>query len=123
LSALFGIAPHLPTHTDRLLVDRHAGTEEAVDLIGALAHAPRLRTTRTSRWRRIGEGPHSDPARPRTGRTITRTIYPEIPPHTEYELTSLGRDLIDRLAALRGWAETHIETIIATRAEADARQG
>jgi DNA-binding HxlR family transcriptional regulator len=53
---------------------------------------------------------------------LTRTIYPEIPPHTEYELTSLGRDLIDPLAALRGWAETHIETIIATRAEADARQ-
>ena len=53
---------------------------------------------------------------------LTRTIYPEIPPHTEYELTSLGRELIDPLAALRSWAETHIETIIATRAEADARQ-
>jgi DNA-binding HxlR family transcriptional regulator len=53
---------------------------------------------------------------------LTRTIYAEVPPHTEYELTSLGRELIDPLAALRGWAEAHIETIIATRAEADARQ-
>ena len=51
---------------------------------------------------------------------LTRTLFPEIPPHTEYELTPLGRELIEPLAALRGWAETHIETIIATRAEADA---
>ncbi len=38
-----------------------------------------------------------------------------------YELTPLGRELIEPLAAHRDWAETHIETIIATRAEADAR--
>mgnify|MGYP000327155316 CR=1 FL=1 len=52
---------------------------------------------------------------------LTRTIYAEVPPHTEYELTALGRDLIEPLAALRGWAETHIETIVAAREMADAR--
>jgi DNA-binding HxlR family transcriptional regulator len=50
---------------------------------------------------------------------VTRTIYPEIPPHTEYALTSLGRDLIEPLAALRSWAQTHIEQIIEARVRAD----
>lgn len=52
---------------------------------------------------------------------VTRTLYPEIPPRTEYELTELGRDLVGPLAALRAWAETHIETIIASRTAANAR--
>jgi DNA-binding HxlR family transcriptional regulator len=51
---------------------------------------------------------------------VTRTLYPEVPPHTEYELTPLGRELIAPLAALRAWAEAHIEEIARHREGVEA---
>ncbi|MBI4911554.1 MAG: helix-turn-helix transcriptional regulator [Acidobacteria bacterium] len=39
---------------------------------------------------------------------VTRTVYPVVPPHTEYELTHLGRTLLEPLGALCRWAETHL---------------
>src|ERR1700686_4772763 len=35
---------------------------------------------------------------------VTRTVYPTIPPRVDYELTELGRTLIEPLAALGAWA-------------------
>jgi DNA-binding HxlR family transcriptional regulator len=46
---------------------------------------------------------------------VTRRVYPEVPPHTEYELTELGGALVEPLAALRAWAEGNIEAIIERR--------
>jgi DNA-binding HxlR family transcriptional regulator len=46
---------------------------------------------------------------------VTRRVYAEVPPHTEYELTDLGCGLVDPLAALRAWAEGNIEGIIERR--------
>jgi len=43
----------------------------------------------------------------------------EVPPRVEYALTPLGETLIQPLAALRDWAETHIETVIAAQSEYD----
>ncbi len=43
---------------------------------------------------------------------LTRTVYPEVPPRVEYALTPLGETLIQPLAALRNWAEGHIEAIV-----------
>lgn len=40
---------------------------------------------------------------------ITRTVYPAVPLHVEYELTELGRDACVPLAALRTWVEENIE--------------
>lgn len=54
---------------------------------------------------------------------IARTLYPEIPPRTEYTLTELGRELVAPLGALRDWAERNIHTIIAARDAAQARSG
>ena len=50
---------------------------------------------------------------------VTRTLYPEIPPRTEYALTELGQALVVPLAALRDWAEANIEAIIEIRASRD----
>jgi DNA-binding HxlR family transcriptional regulator len=52
---------------------------------------------------------------------VIRTAYPEMPPRVEYELTPLGLTLRQPLAAIRDWAEAHVQEILAAREEADAR--
>src|SRR5260221_6194124 len=52
---------------------------------------------------------------------LTRTVYPEVPPRVEYALTPLGQTLIEPLAALRTWAETHIETVLAAQSAYDEK--
>ncbi|MFE9235233.1 winged helix-turn-helix transcriptional regulator [Cellulosimicrobium funkei] len=51
---------------------------------------------------------------------VTRTMYPQIPPRVEYELTEAGRTLREPLAALETWAKTHMSTVLAARELADA---
>ena len=38
---------------------------------------------------------------------VSRTIYPEVPPRVEYQLTALGRTLIEPVSALSAWALAH----------------
>ena len=38
---------------------------------------------------------------------VNRIVHPTTPPSTEYELTALGRSLIEPLSHLLKWAETH----------------
>jgi len=47
---------------------------------------------------------------------VTRTVYPTIPPRVDYELTDLGRELLEPVRALGGWARRNIDKI------ADARR-
>ena len=42
---------------------------------------------------------------------VSRTIYPEVPPRVEYELTHVGRTLIAPLDALDAWAREHLPVI------------
>jgi DNA-binding HxlR family transcriptional regulator len=46
---------------------------------------------------------------------ITRTVYAEVPPRVEYELTPLGRTLLDLIAACRRWAHEHLPTVLTAR--------
>ncbi|RNL60579.1 transcriptional regulator [Nocardioides marmoriginsengisoli] len=46
---------------------------------------------------------------------LTRTVYAEVPPRVEYELTDLGRDLLVPIDAIRHWAEQHASRIVANR--------
>lgn len=48
---------------------------------------------------------------------LTRTIYPQIPPRVEYELTPLGRSLVGQLIALSGWANDNMVHILRAREE------
>lgn len=52
---------------------------------------------------------------------ITRTIFAEVPPRVEYELTDLGRTLLAPIAACRVWAKEHLPTILAAREEWERR--
>lgn len=38
---------------------------------------------------------------------ITRTVYAEVPPRVEYELTEIGQELIPILSLLEKWGENH----------------
>lgn len=46
---------------------------------------------------------------------IRRTVYPEVPPRVEYELTELGRSFLIPMKALVGWAEQNHPEIIRAR--------
>jgi len=48
---------------------------------------------------------------------VVRRAYAEIPPRVEYELTPLGLTLREPLAAIRNWAEAHLNEILAARGE------
>jgi DNA-binding HxlR family transcriptional regulator len=43
---------------------------------------------------------------------VTRTVYPEIPPRVEYELTALGRSLQAPLRALEEWAIENMTEVV-----------
>lgn len=51
---------------------------------------------------------------------VTRTVYPEIPPRVEYELTELGRTLTEPLDALWNWAAEHQNAVGSARRDYDA---
>jgi len=42
---------------------------------------------------------------------VLRTVYPEVPPRVEYELTPLGRSFMVPMRGLVEWANRHHETI------------
>ena len=54
---------------------------------------------------------------------VTRTIHPVIPPRVDYELTPMGRTLLDTIGQLVTWADGHLAEIDAARAAYDARHG
>jgi DNA-binding HxlR family transcriptional regulator len=53
---------------------------------------------------------------------VARTIHPVIPPRVDYELTPLGRTLLDTIGQLVSWTDAHLAEIEAARAAYDAGQ-
>ncbi|HZL09289.1 MAG TPA: helix-turn-helix domain-containing protein [Prolixibacteraceae bacterium] len=52
---------------------------------------------------------------------ITRQIFAEVPPRVEYELTQLGRSLLQQIFELAQWASVRVDEIVRARAEYDKR--
>ena len=50
---------------------------------------------------------------------VTRTVYAEIPPRVEYELTDLGRSLLGPLRALEEWAVENMSEVVEHQREHD----
>ena len=46
---------------------------------------------------------------------VKRTVYPQIPPKVEYELTERGRSLLPHLHQLVSWANTNLDEIRKSR--------
>ncbi|MFO7541070.1 MAG: helix-turn-helix domain-containing protein [Chloroflexota bacterium] len=53
---------------------------------------------------------------------VKRTVYPEVPPRVEYELTPLGETLCTPIAVIRYWAEENIAEVATAQASYDAHQ-
>lgn len=54
---------------------------------------------------------------------VTRTIHPVIPPRVDYELTAMGRTLLEIIGQLVDWTDSHLPEIDAARAAYDAKHG
>jgi DNA-binding HxlR family transcriptional regulator len=54
---------------------------------------------------------------------VGRTVFAEVPPRVEYELTPMGRTLIEPAVTLAEWAVEHNPDIEANHQAYDTRQG
>jgi DNA-binding HxlR family transcriptional regulator len=50
---------------------------------------------------------------------VTRTVFPTIPPRVDYELTALGRDLLEPVSSLGDWAIRNQPKIARAREQFD----
>ncbi len=48
---------------------------------------------------------------------VKRTVYPQIPPKVEYELTPMGKSLLPHLHELARWAAMNMEQIKTSRSQ------
>lgn len=46
---------------------------------------------------------------------VKRTVFPEVPPRVEYELTAMGESLLPHINSLAAWASTHFSSIQKSR--------
>jgi DNA-binding HxlR family transcriptional regulator len=52
---------------------------------------------------------------------VSRTVYPTVPPRVEYAVTTLGAEVGEIFITLGGWAEDHVDEIMAARKSFDER--
>lgn len=50
---------------------------------------------------------------------LTRTVTASVPVRVDYRLTPLGRSLLPVMAAVKAWAEEHIEEVRTARLDYD----
>jgi DNA-binding HxlR family transcriptional regulator len=50
---------------------------------------------------------------------LTRTVYAQVPPRVDYQLTELGHSLVTPIAAIQEWAESHVGQVLAARQQHD----
>ncbi len=53
---------------------------------------------------------------------LTRKAYPVMPPHVEYQLTPLGREVAEKVAILTDWIEGNLMAILTEQQQYQARQ-
>ena len=52
---------------------------------------------------------------------VHRTVYPVVPPKVEYNLTPMGKTLLETVCMLMNWAYDHSDAIDKARTDYDAR--
>lgn len=51
---------------------------------------------------------------------VTRTVTPTVPVRVDYEITPLGGTLMPVMLAIKQWAETHMDEVLAARESYEA---
>ncbi|EME98977.1 helix-turn-helix transcriptional regulator [Streptomyces mobaraensis NBRC 13819 = DSM 40847] len=54
---------------------------------------------------------------------LTRTVTPAVPVRVDYALTPLGESLVPLMRAIKTWAESNMDDVLAARARFDAAAG
>jgi DNA-binding HxlR family transcriptional regulator len=105
----------------RRLLDR-IGDRWTVLIVGALDDGPQRFSALATRVDGISQKMLTQTLRSleRDG-LVTRTIYPQVPPRVEYELTALGRSLQVPLRALEEWAVANMTEVVEHNADYAAR--
>ena len=105
----------------RQILDR-IGDTWSVLIIGSLADGPRRFSRLAARIDGVSPKMLTQTLRglERDG-MISRTVFPEVPPRVEYELTDLGRSLLGLVGEMSTWAEKHIGDVIEARDSYDTR--
>lgn len=52
---------------------------------------------------------------------VTRTIYPQVPPRVDYQITPLGKSLVPHIMSLSHWATQSMPAIKKSRAQFEAK--
>jgi DNA-binding HxlR family transcriptional regulator len=115
-------SPYAADCPTRQLLDR-IGDRWTVLTIGALEDGPQRYSAIASRVEGVSQKMLTQTLRAleRDG-LVTRTVFPEIPPHVEYELTALGRSLGTVLATLADWSVDNMDDVETARESYDARK-
>ena len=115
-----GWDPYARDCPSRRLLDR-IGDRWTVLIVGALDDGPHRFSQLAARVDGISQKMLAQTLRSleRDG-FVTRTVYPEVPPRVEYELTPLGGTLIQLAMALADWAIENHPRIEDSRAAYDA---
>ncbi|MBT2500919.1 helix-turn-helix domain-containing protein [Curtobacterium sp. ISL-83] len=114
-------SPYAADCPSRQLLDR-IGDRWSVLTIGTLADGPQRYSAIAHRVQGVSQKMLTQTLRAleRDG-LVTRTVFPEIPPHVEYELTDRGRSLRTVLEPLERWATEHMAEVSDSRVDYDAR--
>jgi DNA-binding HxlR family transcriptional regulator len=106
----------------REILDR-VGDKWSVTAVAALGHGPRRFTELKRGLPGISQRMLTATLRrlERDG-LVARTVYPVVPPRVDYELTPLGRSLLETAWQLMNWAVEHIDDIDKARADYDGRR-
>ena len=117
---------HDPSHASCIAVREvlnRVGDKWSVFIVGVLGDGPR----RFSELRRTVDGISQRMLTltlrglERDG-LVTRTVFPSVPPRVDYELTPLGRTLLEPVNALAAWAAGHRAEIQSARDRYDKQQ-
>lgn len=113
--------PYAADCPSRQLLDR-IGDRWSVLTIGSLVDGPQRYSAVANRVQGVSQKMLTQTLRAleRDG-LVTRTVFPEIPPRVEYELTELGRSLRTVLEPLERWATEHMDEVAGSRETYDAR--
>ncbi|HEX3733319.1 MAG TPA: helix-turn-helix domain-containing protein [Mycobacteriales bacterium] len=112
-----------PACATRLLLDR-IGDRWSVLVVLSLANGPRRFTQLRDTLGGVTPKVLTQTLRAmeRDGLLI-RTVYAEVPPRVEYELTPLGASLRDPIRAITDWAEANVTAVTSARKRHEAALG